>query len=174
MKVVSHMTISVLLLGAAAPGLFAQHGGNGRPLNICEVLKRLNGYRGKVVTVTGRLYVSREIAILEGVGCARKFVTDGHVWPPAINLVGSDSPPQQDDHPVSFETEVGTMRRLIDLGKQAQGGKEVWVTLVGQIRARKKYVPVHTRYGAMWNGYGHLAVNPAELVIKALIDARVK
>lgn len=143
-------------------------------MSVCEVLPKLGSYRGKMVALRGRLYVGEEVFFLKGVDCPRTFVTDGHKWPPAIDLTGSDERIPSGERPIQFDTEEDAAKKLHEISQKARSGREVWVTVIGQLRVRKKYVPVHTNYGILWNGYGHLGVYPAQLVIRTLKDVAVK
>src|SRR5690242_2631720 len=66
-------------------------------LSVCEILPKLESYRGRIIAVRGVLYRSREIYALGGINCSSTFVTAGFDWPTAIELVYSTYTPHGED-----------------------------------------------------------------------------
>ncbi len=141
----------------------------GEVVSVCQVLADLSFYRGKVVRVRG-------VFTYDGLredDCEKEFVTGGHKWPPILNLAttkyrGPEEPP------FGFATDSQSwddMERVaIETGKQGRP-VEIWVTIIGQLRAQPEYVLPGNR---VRGGYGHLGALPAEIVVKRVTDVLVK
>jgi hypothetical protein len=161
-----------LLLGSVAYPTYAGE----KVMTVCDLLKDLRMYRGKVITVRGIVYESREIFALGGRDCSTRFVTNGFAWPNAISLESSDYPSQEYDR-AEFRTDDDALLRLqesIRLTPRGEGRPEVWATFVGQLRVRHEYISIRMGDGSIrGNGYGHLAWYPAQLVIKTVRDIAV-
>ena len=144
------------------------------PLRVCEVLENLPRYRGKTITVRGMLYQSREITALGDTPCKQPLMTGDYQWPPALDLEYSSYRPS-DESAVTFQTDLGnvdtTSAEIRTLRKKAPGG-DVWVTVVGYLRAKDKY-NVFLGGDRKWHGqgYGHLGTYPAQLVIRRMYQA---
>lgn len=127
------------------------------PISVCDLFKNIAGYRNQLVTVRGVYWFGLRQS------CKAPFITQGHSWPLALNLVGSTS--ASDSASVPFVTDDIAWDKLdlsaIALAKAGRKA-ELWVTVVGLLRAPASYF----RGGA--GGYGHLNVFPAELVIKTV------
>jgi hypothetical protein len=127
--------------------------------------------RAGVLSVCNR---SREIYALGGINCSSTFVTAGFDWPTAIDLVYSTYTPHGEE-PVNFATDEAMQTINQKLRDQAKSGGEVWVTVIGQLRVRKQYVLGRGGDGKLHgNGYGHLSLYPAQLVIKTVRDLTVR
>jgi hypothetical protein len=141
--------------------------GRAKVLTVCQLFEDLPSYRGRVVTVTGIYW--------RGLGqtCAHGFVTGNHVWPSVLNLVDSDYLGGGDE-PVSFRTDRESWDRLDAVTvheADADRRGEIWVTIVGALRARRRYVLDDKQ---IVSGYGHLGLLPAELVVLRVLNINVK
>ena len=134
----------------------------------------MESYRGHIIEVRGVLYRSREIYALGGVDCPSTFVTAGLKWPTAIDLVYSTYTPRGEKR-VDFSTDEVTMQSVNQkIRDQAKDGGEIWVTFIGQLRVRRQYFVGRGGDGKLHgNGYGHLSLYPAQLVIKTARDVAV-
>ena len=144
------------------------------PLRVCEVLENLPRYRGKTITVRGMLYQSREITALGDTPCKHPMRTGDHQWPPALDLEYSSYTPRG-EAAVTFQTDlenVETTSAEVRALREKAPGRDVWVTVTGHLRARGKY-NVSLGGDGKWHGqgYGHLGIYPAQLVIRKMYQA---
>jgi hypothetical protein len=144
------------------------------PLRVCEVLENLARYRGKTIAVRGMLYQSREITALGDTTCKHPLRTGDHQWPPALDLEYSGYTPR-DEATVTFQTDlenVETTGAEVRAIREKAPGRDVWVTVVGHLRARDQY---NVRLGGdgKWHGqgYGNLGIYPARFVIRKMYQA---
>jgi hypothetical protein len=136
------------------------------PIGVCELLKNITQYRDRIVAVRGIYWFGLRNS------CSQPFVTGEHTWPSALNLVESDSPPT--DATLSFRTNQKSWDALeAFVRQQARAGNraEIWVTVVGKVRAPATYI---RGKGRVVGGYGHLGVFPAELVVKDVSNVVLK
>lgn len=147
-----------------------------QPITVCELLKNLASYRGKMVAVRGIYYYG-----LREPKCADELTTGGHRWPAAINLIGSPSPAPKPgaldftgEEAVEFATDWTSWEKwgavLLEQSRAGLRG-EIWITVHGKVRARDRYVRPD---GTVSPGYGHLGAFPAEIVVKRILDVQVK
>jgi hypothetical protein len=144
-----------------------QRGSGLLSLSVCDVLQDPSRYRGKVVTVTG-IYWNGLCQ-----SCPNELVTGNKVWPSALNLSHSDTGGEADEV-LRFKTNDEAFDRLMKvIRREAMAGRreEIWLTVVGQIRAPREYVLPD---GSLRGGYGHLGVFPAELVIQSISDISIR
>lgn len=145
--------------------------GDERPaqvISVCELLKNLASYRGRIVAVRGIEYYG-----LRARSCPEEFVTGGRRWPWALDLVHS-SDFHAGEEPVDFVTDEVSWAEWGDtLMREAKRGLrgEVWITVLGKVRAPREYVRAD---GKVFGGYGHLGALPAQLVVKRIFDIEVK
>jgi len=136
-------------------------------ITVCDLFKNLDRYRGKVVTISGVYFGNlRE-------SCPTPFITGSRSWPSALNLVDSEYPPGLGQPPL-FTTDKESWDRLDRrVLSEARAGRreEIWVTLTGLIRAPEVYVRPD---GRVVGGFGHLNSLPAELVVKRVVEIRVR
>ncbi len=189
--------ISFLLVALAATGGAQTPPPQPRLWSICELFEDLVSHAGKLVAVRGLLYQSRESLPLGG-RCQSKFVTRyqafpglpgimpeltaEYVWPTAINLTYSTSR-SEGESPVTFSTDTDSVDRTIEYivkqrrteFKSAESNTDALVTVIGMLRVRSHYnvgpLPNGTVTG---EGYGHLSIYPAELVILRMVDPVVE
>jgi hypothetical protein len=138
-----------------------------QPTKLCDLLKNLQFYRGKIVAVRGIYWYGLRQT------CPEPFVTSGHTWPSALNLADSDFMAKYGD-PVPFETDRESWDRLDELTiREGKAGRreEIWVTIVGKLQTPEAYT---RRDGQVVGGYGHLGVFPAELVVERVSEIAIK
>ena len=135
------------------------------PLDVCEVLKDLSRYRGRVVAIRAEL--SNALHALKP--CREPLVTQGYRWPDAL---AAESLPidQGDEECAAKEPGDIPVREFIEQlrkAERASKGSEgrLAVTVIGRVLAREEYVRVQTNYGLLANGYGHLGAFPAAMQI---------
>ncbi len=148
-----------------------------KDLSVCDLMSRLTKERYKVVKVHGELYSSSEITALGSDPCATQFTAGGVRWPAALDLVSSEYRTDPKERAAPFVTDPAAMARLraaIAERNRLNRGAKLIVTITGFLRARQKYVRMMTGYGSQGNGYGHLGLYPAQLVIKTVDDIRIE
>jgi hypothetical protein len=147
------------------------HGAQNRsvkPLTICELFNKLRSHKNKTITITGILFESGSY-MLGQTGCPKKFVTDGYTWPTTVIL---DSTLAIEDAP--FRTDQNSMEKLGEASLNQPKGSELWVTVTGQLRLKKRYMLGHTHYGVLGAGYGPPGASPALLLVKTIDEIVVK
>jgi hypothetical protein len=103
---------------------------------------------------------------LRAVDCQAKFRTGSYEWPTALWMVDS-SYASPDETRVRFTTDHESWNRLDAAAHNKRVDDTVWVTVVGQLRVRRRY-PYSD--GKAAGGYGPFNVYPAELVVKSVQD----
>jgi len=137
-----------------------------RPMTVCEIFKNPSAYRGKVVTVKGIYWYGLRQS------CAEPFVTGKHTWPTVIDMVHSDIRGAAGEE-APFTTDNQSWDRLqLFVRQEARAGRreEIWVTVVGMLRAPESYVK---RDGTVVGGYGRLSLCPAQLVMKTVLGISI-
>jgi hypothetical protein len=127
-------------------------------LSVCDLSKDFGVYRNKMVAVRGVYYYGLRQA------CSQKCANGP--WPSFLDLIGTDAATWKDLAQVLQTVEV-----------EAKKGKrlEIWVTAVGQLRTRMRLWPLGPcRLMGRHDGYGHLGVFPAQVVVKVFTDIEVK
>lgn len=139
-----------------------------RTVTVCEVLKGLNSYNGKMVAVRGEWVVGEEHNFLRAGDCSQKLITSGYVWPNAIHLVYPPSPQAQT--PVGFRLDERAMRRVnraIEKQAKEHGAGSVWITFVGKLETPESLQVADYGGGRLVpNGLGHLGGFPAQLIVR--------
>jgi hypothetical protein len=166
--------------------------------SICQLFEDLRSHDGKQVSVRGVLYQSMEIFAL-GAHCDDKArfattynwapalqglpdtpPTGRYTWPTALDLK-SASWVEDGEEPVRFQTDLDAWKRvngvidaqLVRLGL-SEREVEISVTVVGQLRLKKRYEVGKSQDGTVrGGGYGHFGIYPAQLVIKTVADPEV-
>jgi hypothetical protein len=143
----------------------AQAGSIDQPLSVCTVLGSPSLYRGKVLVVRGIYW----LGLRDTCGEIR---LGGRAWASALDLVQSGYLPSG-QAPVAFKTDLNsldTLDRLTIAEGRAGRREEIWTTLLGELRAPERYTRPD---GSTVGGYGHLAVFPAELIIKRVLKTEI-
>lgn len=138
-------------------------------ITICELLDHLQSYRGKLVAIRGVYYYNK----LEANDCAQSFVTGSHRWPSVLELSDSQMAAELGER-VGFTTDrVGWDNLDKTCIREGERGSrvEVWTTVVGEVKARERYV---MQNGSVAAGYGHLGALPAEIVVRSVMNVEVK
>jgi hypothetical protein len=182
------------LLSAFAAAYQAQTFSPERPVwSICELFEDLTSHGGKIVAVRGLLYQGKEVFALGG-RCQSKFVTryqtlptlpgipdvtSEYVWPTTINLTFSSSPTPNGEIVPTFSTDFDSVQRVLAFIRKRRPDPrkedvDVFVTVTGMLRVRSHYIigqlPNGKPSGA---GYGHLNIDPAQLVILRMSDPAI-
>lgn len=99
-------------------------------------------------------------------------------WPSFLDLTSSGYTPSGEPA-VGFITDERSwaaldkvqqaVEREAKLGKKA----EIWVTVLGQVRASPRRSPIGPCDRAVNGGYGHLGVYPAQLVVRSVTSIEV-
>ncbi len=146
-----------------------------KTLTVCELLKDVRSYNGKIVAVRGEWSVGEEHNLLQNEGgkpCPQRFVTSGFVWPDAIDL----RPGDPEDFPVPFEIDESDIQCMLreaeDRSKTKEDEPAITVaTFIGLLITREEFELVKTPGPVVeirGLGFGHLGAFPAELQYKTL------
>jgi len=139
-------------------------------ISVCDLSRDFTAYRDKLVAVRGvYLYGLRE-------KCPETCAAGP--WPSFVDLIGTDRK-RPGQPPVGFTTDdsgwvqLDTAERAAE--REAKQGKrvEVWVTVLGRLRANPHRSPVGPCDIVMNRGYGHLGAYPAQLVAEGFSDIQV-
>lgn len=158
--------VVILVIGISFPRSNAQPAENalraGNPSMICDLFANLESFSGRIVVVRGIYWKGLRQA------CRDPLVVRGRTYPTAIELV--DSASVSTSNPVSFKTDDSSWNqvdKIVIREAKARHHEEIWVTVVGQLRA------IRTQEGSVAGGYGHLGAYPAELVVERMFDVRI-
>lgn len=137
----------------------------GPATTVCDLLGNLPAYNGRVVKVRGIYWNGIRQT------CTKPLTTSGHTWPSAVNLVESSEPTNEariitTDHESWDKLDTIALRTA-----QAHRKAEIWVTVMGRVRAPTSFV---RKDGRVVGGYGHLGVFPAELVVAHVSEIEVR
>ncbi len=145
--------------------------GSSIPLSVCELFEHLPRYNGKRITVTGPI-INQHAYMIGQVNCRQRFVTRGFKWPWVIAMTTAAAEFDAENAP--FSTDRASLHALDLALIAAKKGTEIWVTVTGELRLKKHYHAVHTNYGVLGDGYGHLGAAPALLVIERVDHVELK
>ncbi len=152
----------VSLLGSVAPA-----DKKDTPLTVCDVLAKLNTYRGQRISVRGELLSTADGRWLVGRGC-RPLVTDGYRWPQPVSIVLT-LPEGASKESVRVEDVDEGLRRL------AGPDAKTFVTVTGRLDAKEHYEMAPRGDGkSAPAGYGHLNASPAQILYEDLKDFQVE
>ena len=139
------------------------------PVSVCEVLRDLAAYDGKVVAVVGRFSYRKSGRWLGEQKCAQKFVTDGQEWPNALWVTYDENAPKP---PAVLSVNAALLRqklREVELGTSlsklpfGSTDYDAWAVVYGRVETRKDLMLV-TAGGHRRNGFGYGESSPAQLV----------
>jgi hypothetical protein len=138
-------------------------------LGVCDVMRNLESYSGKTITVRGEVYFGLEITAIGDRQCSASFATSGRKWPnalwisgfPAANDDSIDRRPQQLLFTVLSRLTALYMRQR----PITEPPHEVSAVFTGIMTALNK-----TSRGG---GFGHLGAYPAELNVITVRDVTV-
>lgn len=138
-------------------------------ISVCEVLTNPIQWNGRLVEIRGVVdYGLRPESI-----CSQQFVTEGHVWPQAIDLREA----REGDGSIDSKWVVGSLSYDDFIrGERSSKRKRAANTtavFIGRLITREKYTLVKTGYGLLGNGFGHLGVFPVQLVVYGVKDVKV-
>lgn len=136
-------------------------------VTVCELLKNVLSYRDKLIAVRGIYWYGLRQS------CSEQFVTGTHVWPTALNFWYSDDAAK---NRLDTSSEVnlkgwGELEATVKREAKAGHREEIWVTLIGMLRAPESYIRTD---GQIVGGYGHLGGFPAEVVVESVSDIEIK
>jgi len=141
-----------------------------QPVSVCEVLKDLAAYDGKVVAVVGRFSFRQSGRWLGEQKCDRKLVTGDQEWPNAFwvsyDPVSAPKPPAVlAVDAVLLAQKLREVKLATSLTKFHFGSTDYdsWAVIYGRVETRKDLVAV-TAGGTRKNGFGYGESSPARLV----------
>jgi hypothetical protein len=140
------------------------------PLTVCEVLKDLAQYNGKLVAVIGRFSFRQTGRWLGEQRCAQKFVTGDQEWPNSFwvsyDAQTAPKPPAvlQVDARILAQ-KLSAVRQRSSLGNFHFGSPDYdnWALVYGRLETRQDLVTA-TAAGMRRNGFGYGESSPARLV----------
>ena len=122
-------------------------------MSLCDLSRDFTAYRGKQVAVRGVYFYGLRQACPQT--CANGL------WPSRLDLIGSD------DGDDSGWVALDSAMRMAEVDARGGSRMEVWVTAVGELRARDHRSPVGPCDQMFNSGFGHLGGFPAQLVVKS-------
>ena len=137
---------------------------------MCDLSRDYTAYRGQVIAVRGIDYCGLRQT------CPETCATGP--WPSFVDLASTDMT-VRGEPPFGFETPDTALAALDKAEREAerearQGRRvEVWVTIVGRLRASEHRSPVGPCDRVVNSGYGHLGGYPAQLVIRSVNDIKL-
>jgi len=161
--------LAILLLIAVCPLV---EGGEPalQPVTVCEVLRDLSAYDGKVIAVVGRFSSRQTGRWLGEQKCGRKFVTGDQEWPNAFWVVYDPAAAAKPPAVLAVDAALLAQKlRAVKLGtsltKLRFGSEDYdnWALVYGRIETRKDLLAV-TPGGTRKNGFGYGESSPARLV----------
>ena len=148
-------------------------------VSLSELSKNHEKYHGKMVTVRGSLHVSMHGVVLANEQCFKKGSRyKAFEKGAAINLEtpGGDVEP---DVPIAqFDMDTESSELFLELAQtKMRRGTSIGVSLTctGLIRSQSEFQrDGDAATGYRGNGFGHMGIYPAELVVKSIKDVEVK
>jgi hypothetical protein len=149
------------------------------PLTVCEVLSKLDKYRGKEVGIRGVLMGGRHGSALYDRNQAEapcpEVLKQQRTWPSAVYLVWPNQK-TVDGGPRRFEPELEAIEKnMADARKQVRENRDqlIVATFFGEVRARRRIAIFPREDWYLGNGYGQGGQYPAQLVIRTVTDTEV-
>ncbi len=145
--------------------------GEAKPMTVCQLLKNLDRYRGKVVVVRGVWTYSREVTALYAEDCGKSIRYRGLQWPPAFDVVTPEAA-DPESGPVAFKADASSLTKLAAIYKEhpAKPTMKVEATVVGLLVVRNSYVVSHPDRQDHGGGFGAFGLFPAQIVVKEFRD----
>ena len=141
------------------------------PLTVCEVLQDLGKYRGRIIEVRGEFNGGH----LRG-NCL-PLTTGGHTWFNGIEIDFPKNPSVEGEEPTQWTFDVKVISEAAERAAALQRASGPEATVMATVAGRLD-VPdplmVQTEKGLAPNGYGHLNVYPARLIIVRIKDIAVE
>lgn len=141
-----------------------------QPLTVCEIMKDLAAYDGKVVAVVGRFSFRQSGRWLGEQHCAQKLVIADQEWANAFwvryDPVSAPAPPAVlAVDGVLLAQKLREAKRNTALTKFRFGSQDydAWAVIYGRVETRKDMVLVSAD-GTRKNGFGYGESSPAQLV----------
>lgn len=139
-------------------------------LSVCDLSRDFAAYRGKMVAVRGVYYYGLRQ------NCPQTCANGP--WPSFLDLIGNGYTPPGEPA-VEFTADEPSWAALDKVQqaveRDAKQGKrvEIWVTVLGQVRASPHRSPGGPCDRVVNGGYGHLGAFPAQLVVKRITNIEV-
>jgi len=141
-----------------------------QPVTVCEVLKDLSAYNGKVVAVVGRFSARHVGRWLGEQKCAQKLVTGDHEWPNSLWLdydpAGAPKPPAVLAVDAALlARKQREVKASTSLTQFAFGSSDYdsWAVAYGRIETRPEVLGAAAA-GNGRKGFGYAESSPAQLV----------
>ena len=147
-------------------------GRSATPLTVCELFAHLRRYNGKVVTIVGPIIAQPDYTVGQA-DCHHSFITHGFAWPSMVMLTSTEGT-ELYGASATFLTDQGSLQTLDSAVIAATKATEIWVTVTGELRLKRHYHAVHTNYGVLGDGYGHLGASPAVLIIQKVNQVDIR
>jgi hypothetical protein len=138
-----------------------------QPITVCEALKDLKLYNGKMIAIIGRFGATMEGRWLSDDDCAQKLISKGYIWPDGLWLKYDPSSPTAFSTEMLVDMQVAN-RKLEEIKTRTQlhDSHSAWAIVYGRLETHRKLKPPKESNGSGGNGFGHLGGTPAQLVFK--------
>jgi hypothetical protein len=151
---------------------------SGHLTSLCELFQNHEKYNGKMVTIRGVLNASIHGTVLVNRQCSQQSRYKPFERGAAINLETPGGEVEPNVPIPNFEIDQRSERLFLELVDKKQAkGESIIVTLTctGLIRSAEDF-RLEEASGRAYrgNGFGHMGIYPAELVIKSIKDAEIK
>ena len=141
-----------------------------QPVSVCEVLRDLAAYDGKVVAVVGRFSSRQAGRWLGEQKCPHKFITGDQEWPSAFWITYDPETAPKPPAVLSVNATILAQKlRIVKLETSltpipfGSADYDNWALVYGRVETRKDLVIV-TANGTQRNGFGAGGSSPARLV----------
>ena len=171
------VTLSLTMFVFLANHLLAEQ----KAMTVCEVLSKLDQYRGRMTKITGVVIGSRRHGSAlydydKPKSPCPEVLKQGRKWPSAIYLVWPHER-EVEDGPRVFKPDVEDIEKNLANAKRQMVERDdllITATFLGELRSRKSLTIVQSDEGwYMGDGYGQGGQYPAQLVIKTVTKAKV-
>lgn len=139
-------------------------------LSVCDLSRDFTAYRGKLVAVRGVYYYGLRQT------CPQTCINGP--WPSFLDLIGTGTT-LRSEPPVAFVTDelswaaLDKVQRAVERDAKRGRRVEIWVTVLGQLRARAHRSPLGPCDMVANGSYGHLGAFPAQLVVESFSNIEV-
>jgi hypothetical protein len=148
-----------------------------RAVSVCDVLSKLDHYRGRMIAVRAMLsggYHGQFLTDWPGNEPCEQVREQGRAWPPAIAVVRSTKYADLEDGPAKFESDTRQIEAALAEAEKvvkSDHRQVIVATFVGELRSRKDIQIIRKEEGwYMGIGYAQSGQYPALLVLKTVCD----
>lgn len=159
-------TCAVLLVSPCGDAVAAAPRNSAEVVPICDLLRRLDAFDGKIVAVRGAYRFSPELAGLYSEGCQNALVLDGFERTQALETEFTGASAEQ-------RAAFAHFTEAVDRIAKAGGRQAIHVTFVGKVVTRNPGLHrVGQRKGERM--FGHLGIYPARLEVREVENITIE